>query len=289
MTAWEPKSIEAGGLKTRYIDVGSGDVVLLLHSADAGSSGTLEYRNNIEALREHFRVVAPDLMGYGGTSLPEERPNKTSQAYVDHVLAFTKALDIERAHFVGNSRGGLISIAISERHPDLVDRIVLLANAGGAVSKEYMEHQIEMYKDFKPTPKDVRYFLSGSYANVDRDVSQELLQEYVANAVVQYGGYDRIGGLPVDVPDLRPQLAKGTHSVLFVFGKKDDRWPPSHDALEVFLNTPRSRFYMMSDVGHHPQTEASDDVNALMINFLLGALDGEGGVRLQRELGHAQA
>lgn len=274
MSAWEAKYIEAGGIRTRYIDVGSGDVVLLLHSSDAGSSGTLEYRSNIDALSKHFRVIAPDLIGFAGTELPRrETIGKTSQAFVDHVLAFIDAMGIEKAHFVGNSRGGLISLQISETHPHLIDRIILLANAGGAVSKEYFDMQNEMYKDFKPVRKDVKFFLSGSYLDVDRDVSEEVLDEHVANAVIQYGRYDAIGGLPVDIPDLRPQLAKNQHPLLFLFGKDDHRWPPSHMALDVFLKTPKSRFYMLSDCAHHPQTEAPNDFNALAINFLSGALD----------------
>ena len=273
MSTWQEKYVDAGGIKTRYIDVGSGDIVLLLHSADAGCSGTLEYRHNIEPLSRHFRVIAPDLMGYGGTALPTTKIVKTSQAYVDHIVAFTKALDIQRAHFVGNSRGGLISIAIADVHAELVDRIILLANAGGAVSKEYMDHQIEMYKDFRPTREGVKYFLSGSYSDVERDVPPAILDQYVSNAVVQYAGYDRIGGLPIDVPDLRPQLSKIAHPVLFVFGACDARWPPSHHALDVFLNTPKSRFYMLSDCGHHPQTEFPEDINHLAIGFLSGALD----------------
>ena len=273
MSTWPEKFVDAGGIKTRYIDVGSGDIALLIHSADAGSSGTLEYRHNIGPLSQHFRVIAPDLMGYGGTDLPAARPVKTSQAYVDHIIAFTEALDIRRAHFVGNSRGGLIAIAVADAHPTLVDRIILLGNAGGAVSKEYMDHQIAMYKDIRPTHKDVTFFLSGSYHDVERHVPPAILDQYVSNAVVQYAGYDRIGGLPVDVPDLRPQLAKTVHPILFVFGKQDERWPPSHDALEVFLNTPLSRFYMLSDCGHHPQTEAPNDFNPLAVGFLSGALD----------------
>lgn len=274
MSSWPAKYVEAGGIRTRYIDEGEGDVVLLLHSADAGSSGTLEYRSNIDALAKHFRVVVPDLMGYGGTELlPREKISKTSQAYVDHIVAFVEAMGIGKAHWVGNSRGGLISLAVSETHPQLIERIVLLANAGGAVTKEYFDAQNEMYKDFKPVREDVRFFLSGSYLDVDRDVPPEVLDEYVANAVVQYGGYERVGGLPVDVPDLRPQLARNVHPLLFVFGREDHRWPPSHWALDVFLQTPNSRFYMMSDVAHHPQTEAPNDVNATMINFLSGALD----------------
>lgn len=273
MSRWEPKYVDAGGIRTRYVDVGQGEILLLLHSADAGSSGTLEYRHNIDALSKQFRVIAPDLMGYAGTDLPAEKVTKTSQAFVDHVLAFIDAMGIEKAHFAGNSRGGLISIQIMETRPEVVDRIVLLANAGGAVSKEYMEHQIELYKDFKPVPADVKYFLSGSYLDVDKDVPDDVLSEYVANAVVQYGGYDRVGGLPIDVPDLRPALSRATKPILFVFGAKDNRWPPSHDALDVFLNTPGSRFYMIGECGHHPQTEAPAEVNVLMAAFLSGQLD----------------
>jgi pimeloyl-ACP methyl ester carboxylesterase len=240
-------------------------------SVDPGSSGTLEYRENIETLSKRFRVVVPDLMGFGGSGLPASGIKEVSESYTDHILAFMQALNLDRVHLVGNSRGGLISISIAERFPDKVGKLILLANAGGAVTKEYLEKQQAAYGNFRPTREGMRDFLSGSYFSLARDMAPGVFDEYCRNAEMQYARYDAIGGLPASaVPDLRPQLARSKHPILYVFGANDQRWPPVHMALDIFLTTPGSRFYMVSACGHHPQTEAPTELNVLMAAFLGG-------------------
>jgi 2-hydroxy-6-oxo-octa-2,4-dienoate hydrolase len=264
-------TVLAGDCETRYVDAGSGETVLLLHSVDPGCSGTLEYRENIDALSKRFRVVVPDLMGFGGSSLPKGGVKELSETYTNHILGFMHALDLQRVHLVGNSRGGLIAISIAEQYPDKVSRIILLANAGGAVTKEYLEKQRAAYGNFRPNRESMRGFLSGSYFSLDRDMTPAVFDEYCRNADAQYARYDAIGGLPASsVPDLRPQLAKAKHPILYVFGANDERWPPAPMALEIFLTTPGSRFYMVSRCGHHPQTEAPTELNLLMAAFLSG-------------------
>jgi pimeloyl-ACP methyl ester carboxylesterase len=272
MSAITEHTIDAGGCETRYVRDGSGETVLLLHSVDPGCSGTLEYRETIEALSEHFDVIVPDLMGFGKTSLPEQPIKNVSESYTAHIVALMDRLDLKKVHLVGNSRGGLISIAIAEAQPERVGRIVLLANAGGGVTKKYVEKQTKLYANFRPEPDHLKNFLSGSYYSIDRDMTPQVFEEYLANAVVQYARYDAIGGLPSDVPDLRPQLAAAKHPILYVFGANDERWPPVHDGLDVFLNTPGARYYMTSNCGHHPQTEAPAEINLLMTAFLSGKM-----------------
>jgi pimeloyl-ACP methyl ester carboxylesterase len=93
-----------------------------------------------------------------------------SAAYTNYVPAFMDALGIERAHLVGNSRGGLISIAIAKGHPARAVRIILLGNAGGGVSKEYVEKQAALYGNLKPDRESLRDFRAGGFYSVDRDV-----------------------------------------------------------------------------------------------------------------------
>lgn len=273
MANYAEHQVFAGGCQTRYVEAGSGDTLLLLHSVDPGCSGTLEYRKNIDALSRHFRVIVPDLMGFGKTSLPDHKIGNLSNEYTAHIVAFMDALGLEKVHLAGNSRGGLISVAIMAEFPERVGRIVLIANAGGGVTKEYFEKQSAANASFRPTPDQLRQVLSNSYYSLDRDMGPEVFEEYAANAIIQYGRYDAIGGLPADVPDLRPALAKATHPILYVFGTNDNLWPPVHDGLDVFLSTPGARYYMTSDCGHHPQTEKPAEMNWLMTAFLKGQLD----------------
>jgi 2-hydroxymuconate-semialdehyde hydrolase len=267
---FQRRFIEAAGYRTAYVDVGSGAPVLLLHSVDPGCSGTLEYRHNIEPLARRFRVIVPDLVGFGETAPPRPPIASVSEMYTDHTLTFMDALGITRAHLVGNSRGGLISIAIAESHPQRVGRIILLGNAGGGVTREYMEKQAALYGNFRPEPDQLRFFLGGSYYSLDRDVPAPVFAEYLANAVKQYAAYDQIGGLPTDVPDLRSALARTKTPILYMFGREDQRWPPLPQALEIYQTTPNARFYVLPQCGHHPQTEYAADFNLIAPSFLAG-------------------
>lgn len=264
--------IAAGGCQTHYIEVGSGEPLLLLHSVQPGVSGVLEYRHNIDVLAEHFRVIVPDLMGFAQTSLPDHAIVNVSDEYTAHILAFMDVLGLDKVHVAGNSRGGLIAVALAAAHPERIGRIVLLANAGGGVTKEYFDKQMEAYKSFRPTPDQLRTFLQASFHDLDRVIAPDIFAQYCANGAVQYARYDAIGGLPNDVPDLRPALAQATHSILYVFGANDKRWPPVHDGLDVFLTTPGAKYYITADCGHHPQTEKAGEINVLMTAFLTGAM-----------------
>ena len=266
------KFIDAGGYRTAYIDAGRGDAVLLLHSVDPGCSGLLEYRHNIEALSREFRVIVPDLIGFGKTGPIAKHPESVSQAYTDHILAFMDALGLMEAHLVGNSRGGLIGIAIAMQAPKKVKSLILLGNAGGGVTEEYKVKQAALYGDFKPTPELLRSFLSGSFHELDRTVPPDIFDAYLENAKVQYAAYDKIGGLVSDVPDFRVVLQTLGCPILYMFGRDDQRWPPLPDALEIYSACPNSRFYVISDCGHHPQTEYPADFNLLAAGFMRGEL-----------------
>ncbi len=269
---FQRRFIEAAGYRTAYVEAGMGAPVLLLHSVDPGCSATLEYRHNIEPLARRFRVIAPDLIGFGETAPPCPPIASASEAYTNHILAFMDALGIASAHLVGNSRGGLIAITIAEKHVERVGRIILLGNAGGGVTREYMEKQAALYGNFRPEPEQLRFFLGGSYFSLERDVPPPVFAEYLANAVRQYAAYDKIGGLPTDVPDLRPALARMKTPVLYMFGREDQRWPPLPQALEIYQTTPNARFYVLPHCGHHPQTEYAADFNLIAPDFLAGEL-----------------
>jgi pimeloyl-ACP methyl ester carboxylesterase len=246
--------------------------VLLLHSVDPGCSGILEYHRNLTALSERFRVIVPDLVGFGNTEMPKGPITNMSQAFAAHIAGFMDALRLERVHLIGNSRGGLISISIASSMPKRVGRMILLGNAGGGPSAEYMARQNAAYANFRPSRKSMRSFIGDSFYDFDRDVSPEIFELYMANAMRQYARYDKFGPVPIDVPDLRPELTRIAVPVFYMFGREDKRWPPPHDGLDVFLTTPGSRYLMLSECGHHPQTEHPEDFNLLAPAFLGGQL-----------------
>jgi len=91
----------AGGIKTRCVEAGEGDPLILLH----GIGGHAEtYVRNLEAHAQHFRTMAIDMIGHGFTDKPDTP--YTIPVYVKHLLDFMDAAGIKRAHLSGESLGG---------------------------------------------------------------------------------------------------------------------------------------------------------------------------------------
>jgi len=126
------KYVQAGEYKTHYWEAGAGEPVLLLHPACPGANGGTEFRHTIEPLSEYFRVLAPDLIGFGKTDSPTRMLKHPT--YVEHIIEFMKAVDAVPAHLVANCRGGLVAISVAGDHPELVRKLVVIGNAGGGIS-----------------------------------------------------------------------------------------------------------------------------------------------------------
>src|SRR6266511_291831 len=93
---------DAGGIKTNYLEAGGGAPVVLIHGSGPGVSAYANWRLVIPALAEQFRVIAPDMVGFGYS----ERPSNIEygvQTWADQVLALMDTLDIQSDHLVCNS------------------------------------------------------------------------------------------------------------------------------------------------------------------------------------------
>src|SRR6476620_5959413 len=120
----------ANGIKTNYLEDGSGDqTVLLIHGSGPGVTSYANWRLVIPALAEKFRVIAPDMVGFGYSDRPED-VEYSLQTWADQTVGFIKAMGIEKCHLIGNSFGGSIALRIATQHPELVDKIVLMGSMG---------------------------------------------------------------------------------------------------------------------------------------------------------------
>ena len=118
------KNVSVDGLNTRYVEDGSGSVVLLLHGLAMGSSLEV-YEKNIPALaRAGFRAIAFDQPAFGTTDPPKD----FSEAYRGNfILKFMDTLGIQKAHMVGHSNTGLNMAEAILHHSDRAGKVVALA------------------------------------------------------------------------------------------------------------------------------------------------------------------
>ena len=117
---------------THVIASGPADAppLVLLHAAMATAT---VWRPNVEALSEHFRVYAVDIVGQGGRTVAS-RKIESRRDYADWLNDLFDGLGIARASVVGNSYGGFIALNQAAVAPERIERVVLISPAGGFVS-----------------------------------------------------------------------------------------------------------------------------------------------------------
>jgi pimeloyl-ACP methyl ester carboxylesterase len=118
-------TIDAGGISVKYFAAGIGEPVVLLHCT--GSSGR-QWAEVVEALRSDFRVIAPDLCGYGGTTHWPGNGTFNLAVEADLIAALLDLLG-KPAHVVGHSYGGAVALQFASRHPRYLKTLTLIEPA----------------------------------------------------------------------------------------------------------------------------------------------------------------
>jgi 2-hydroxy-6-oxo-octa-2,4-dienoate hydrolase len=123
-------TIDAAGHPTNYFDLGEGEPLILLHGSGPGVSTYWNWRDVMGPLSEHFRVLAPDMAGFGYTDV---RPDGdyNIKVWVRHLFGFMDALGLRSATLVGNSFGGGLSLAATMKDPSRIDRLILMGTPAG--------------------------------------------------------------------------------------------------------------------------------------------------------------
>lgn len=149
------KSVVANGIRTNYIEAGEdkSDVLILIHGSGPGVTAFANWNGVIPALSQEYHIYAPDMVGFGYTDCPAEISDFTLDFWVAHIIAFMDALGIARARFIGNSYGGGLSLAVAARHPERVEKFVLMGAAG---LKFEMSKGLEAVWGYEPSLENMR-------------------------------------------------------------------------------------------------------------------------------------
>ena len=124
-----PNYVEVLGYRLHYVDEGpeDGPPILLLHGQPSWS---YLYRHMIPPLAERgYRVVVPDLVGFGKSDKPLRQDDYSHQMHVDVITAFVRQLDLRDITFFGQDWGGLIGLRVVAEDEDRFARI-MISNTG---------------------------------------------------------------------------------------------------------------------------------------------------------------
>jgi 2-hydroxy-6-oxonona-2,4-dienedioate hydrolase len=178
----EPRFVSVGGIRTRYYDVGSGEVVVLCHGAGwSGATSANTWAPVLAPLGRDFRVVAPDRLGSGMTDGPPDPTGFTIEAQVQHFYEFLRTLGIERAHLIGQSRGGYIVTRLALEHPELAHTLIVIDTSTLAPDVGDLDERRSNL--FAPAPEDRRERHRFRLAQMSHDPSH-LTDEFIDAALM---------------------------------------------------------------------------------------------------------
>ena len=268
----ESRFVTVQGVRTHYVDVGSGRPLVLIHGSN---SSLYDWSGWTQRLRRDFRVISLDLPGHGLTGPdPRHRYRYVDQArFVD---AFARAIGLRDYSVAGNSMGGSVAWHLALLQPRHVDKLILLDSVG--LPRE------------EPRPLMFRAY---EWPVIDRLLTVFTPRESVAMALRDlFGNPDRVADADVertwtrlrrdgnreatrlrlrqqgDADDWVPRLAHLRQPTLIQWGARDD-WVLPRYGREYDRRIPDSRLITYPQVGHMPMLEEPDRTAADARAFLL--------------------
>lgn len=262
-------SVSAAGITTNVLTAGDGDPVVLVHGSGPGVSAYANWRLTIPALAARFRVVAPDMVGFGFTERPDDVVYDLD-TWVDQLVGVLDALELEKAHVVGNSFGGAVALRLAATHPDRVGRLVLMGSVGVPFA---ITDGLDAVWGYQPSEQAMRHLLD-IFAFSRELVTDELARVRYA-ASIEPGVQEAFSSMfpaprqrwvdAMVTPD--DQLAGLPHRVLVVHGR-EDRVIPLANALHLLDVLPHAELHVFGECGHWTQIEHAAAFTDLVAGFL---------------------
>ena len=119
---FKPHYMYAGKHRIHYIDEGEGPALIMLHACPMWS---FFFRNLIRQFSRHFRVIAPDIIGYGLSDKPDGYDYRL-ETQVDNIERLVDHLGLRKFSLVMHGWGATIGIGFTVRHSERVDRIAVM-------------------------------------------------------------------------------------------------------------------------------------------------------------------
>lgn len=266
--------LEAGGIRTRYLQSGdpSKPLVLALH----GVGGHAEaYSRNFGPHGEHFWFVAIDMLGHGWTDQPAI--DYQVKDYAEHVLAVLKALGRSSAMFTGESLGGWVATYLAVHHPEAVERLVLNTSGGWTAHPEVMARLKKLSNEAASDPSWERIKARLEFLMCDKSmVSDDLIE--TRRAIYAQPGFEATMARIMCLQDMeirRPNMIteeqyRSIKAPSLVVWTSHDPTATPEEGKQISEMIPGAQYVVMNECGHWPQFEDADEFNRLHINFLLG-------------------
>lgn len=266
------RDVTASGVRLRVAESGNGPCVVLIHGLFVDHTSWDRVR---ELMADRFRVIAPDLPGFGASEKPP--PNRFPygiDAFAEAIADLYAGLELGRAAVVGHGLGGAVALTLSARHPELVSRLVLVDALcysahpktlrelalvpfiGGLVFKQLLGRGL-FRSHFRNT-------MLSEGANCDVQRIDAYYQAF--NTPAARGSALATLRNTVDTRSIVAQTSRIQTPSLVLWGRSDRLYPVTLGQ-RLSREIQGARFELL-DAGHSPQEECPEELAAHITRFL---------------------
>jgi pimeloyl-ACP methyl ester carboxylesterase len=275
-------TITANGIRQHFVEAGEGAPVVLLHGFPETHYA---WRHQIPVLAQHYRVIAPDLRGYGETEKPADGYDKRTMA--NDLRALLRELSIERIALVSHDRGARVATRFAKDHPEVVDRLVVMDNVptrivaqsiNAQIARAYwffLFHQVPDLPETLIAGKERAWLrhLFSDWSYNPHTISGEAFETYVR-------AYEAPGAVRGAMADYRANAVDVAHDKVdadvLIQAPTLALWGAEFYAVGKMFDMPSVWKGMARDVvthaipraGHLPHEEQPEIVNQLLVDFL---------------------
>lgn len=277
MATFEIKNLETEGFNTVYCHGGEGheETLIFLHGSGPGASGLSNWKKALEVLGDKYHVIAPDLVGFGNTEIPANTKLtfwEWTTLRVKQILAIMDHHNIQKAHLVGNSMGGVISLNAVLFDETRFDKLILMGSGGGTTTG--------------PTPEIVR--MKNFFNDPTIEAFRNLIKWFMYDEKVLGDDFEKIvqtryenlmrPGMNELYPTLFPTnpmellippsaLKRIKQEVLLIHGY-EDQFVPKESSLNLLEHLPNAELLLLKECGHWVQIEKTDRFIQLVDQFV---------------------
>ena len=274
------RTVTVSGKPIFFAETGTGPAVVMLHGGGPGASGVSNYSRNVDALARHFRVIVPDMPGYG-RSIKGVHQNDPFGYLADMIRGLLDELCIDTAHLIGNSYGGAAALRLALDTPDRVGKLVLMGPGGIGTTRclptDGLKSLLSYYGGDGPSRDKLATFIrtylvyDGAAvpdALIDLRYQASIDPEVVANPPLRRPSGPMAPRTLWRMDLTRDSRLKGLPTPTLVLWGRDDKVNRPAGGPMLLNMMPNAELVMTSHTGHWMQWERAELFNRLVTEFL---------------------
>lgn len=265
------REVFVDGLETSFLEAGSGEPVVLLHGGEFGGEAEACWEATIPALAHRYRVLAPDLLGFGRTAKVVDFVDGRMRR-LRHLARFVEIMDAVGAACIGNSMGGMLLLFDAASPAPLLQPVKIVSIAGGGVLTESAHTQALF--DYDGSTDGMRKIVTALFHGETWPRDDAYIERRRATSLTP-GAWEAVAAArfrrPKELQDARAPSGIAYERIVtptLIVAGENDKIKPYGWWEELTRQMPSAEVVLVPEAGHCPQIENSRYVNEALLRFL---------------------